>query len=1219
MRRPNETPTFPILASLKIHQNGSNKLLKALLDTGANANFISYSYLIKQGIHTDKTAMAQPIRYANGETAPCYGKFVTKVQVFDSARKLRTFDIMFHIIDIAPTQYQAILGQPWLGQADPDILLSTGRWRWRHQDPKTMVEKPTKFLYSMKDNPVLLVMYKPEIGSVTEPVLPRQYEAWTNVFSEEGAAQLPGEAVTHEIPTMEGKMPPWGPLYSLSQHELKTLREYLDKMLQRGWIRPSQSSAGAPVLFVRKPDGSLRLCVDYRGLNAITVKNRYPLPRIDELMDRLVNAQYFTKLDLRDAYHRIRIKRGDEWKTAFRTRYGHFEYMVMPFGLTNAPATFQSYINTAMEGILDDFCVVYLDDILIYSSTEEEHERHVKEVLERLRNHNLYAKLSKCEFHRTEVKFLGFIVGRGGVRIDPERSRTVTDWPEPKTYHDVQVFLGFTNYFRQFIPQYARITQPLTNLLKGMVRGRKKGPFEFPEKAREAFKEIKAMFTQPPVLRHFDPERPILLITGASGYAIAGILAQLEIEKTPARRERKRWRPVAFYSRQLHGAEQRYEVHDQELLAIVECFKEWRHYLEGSPHSIRVQTDHNNLRYFFKTKVLNQRQARWAELLAAYDFEIEYRPGRYNPADAPSRRQDYESGDKEHNVGLLPTLQKKLSHPGRCRTEADLPPGGLATPPKEGPGEVSGGPELLTLRVLAVEAARGETPAGPVSASLRQKLIEAQRGDARASQISQKLNEDRSSLESGPTSYTADWREESGVLLYKEAIYVPPVPAIRHEIMRVHHDDPWAGHYGHARTIELIRRKFWWEGLGEEVRQYVRSCPVCQKSKAPRQMPQGRLTSLPVPDEPWRDLAMDFIVSLPPSADEGRRYDAILVVIDRFSKEARYIPTTSKINAEQLADIFIRHIVCETGAPRSLVTDRGSLFTSKYWTDFCQALRIKRRLSTAFHPQTDGQTERQNQTLEAYLRAYCNVQQNDWVFWLPMAQFAYNNSKNGSTKFTPFMAARGTQPAIPSLENLGERISHVSVEERLSHLEKLREQLQDNLYKAQETQAQYYDQKHRPTQFHVGQKVLLSLRNISTVRPNKKLDQKYDGPFEIEAAVGKQAYRLRLTGAYAQSKIHPVFHVSLLKPYTERAGPGEEEVRPTAELIDGEEEWEVEGIIGERHVHGRHEFLVKWKGYPSYENSWEPISNLKNANEAVAEYRKTTGSAPKPRRSRRKQ
>ena len=272
----------------------------------------------------------------------------------------------------------------------------------------------------------------------TEIELPLKYQDFEDVFSKKECETVPeGAGVTHAIDLEEGTEPPHGPIYALSERELRILRNYLAEKEAIGWIRRSKSPAGAPILFVPKSDGSLRLCVDYRALNKVTVKNRHPLPLINETLDRLTGAKIFTKLDLRDAYHRIRIKRGDEWKTAFRTRYGHWEYTVMPFGLTNAPATFQAYINEALKGLLDVTCVAYMDDICIYSDSVEEHAEHVREVLTRLRKAGLYVKLSKCEFDKQEIAFLGYVIGVHGVRMNDVKVKTIINWPVPQNFRNI--------------------------------------------------------------------------------------------------------------------------------------------------------------------------------------------------------------------------------------------------------------------------------------------------------------------------------------------------------------------------------------------------------------------------------------------------------------------------------------------------------------------------------------------------------------------------------------------------------------------------------------------------------------------------------------------------------------------------------------------------------------------------------------------------------------
>ena len=339
-------------------------------------------------------------------------------------------------------------------------------------------------------------------------------------------------------------------------------------------------------------------------------------------MDRIKGATRFTRLDIRDAFNRLRIAKGDEGKIAFRTRYGHFEYLVMPFGLCNAPASFQSYINDALREYLDDFCIAYMDDVLVYTNgTLEEHIQHVRKVLKRLQEHELYVKLEKCEFHVQETRFLGFIISPDGIAMDPDRIKTIVEWPVPKSQYDIQVFLGFANFYRCFIDGYSRVVLPLTNLLK------KSQKFLWTARAQEALDKLKTLFTTAPILKHFDPDLPITLHADSSGAAISGIISQPHNGVL---------HPVAFWSRKCIPAECNYDIHDREMLAIVECMKHWRHYLEGAKYPIQIKSDHKNLEVFMTTKVLNRRQARWAEFLASYDFVLVHIKGTKNPADGPS-------------------------------------------------------------------------------------------------------------------------------------------------------------------------------------------------------------------------------------------------------------------------------------------------------------------------------------------------------------------------------------------------------------------------------------------------------------------------------------------------------------------------------------------------------------------------------------------------------
>jgi len=388
----------------------------------------------------------------------------------------------------------------------------------------------------------------------------------------------------------------------LSKFEQEVLKEFINENLTNGFIHSISSPHGAPVLFIKKKDGFLRLCVDFRRLNKITKKDQYPLPLISDLLDSLCKARIYTKIDLRHTYHLVRIVEGDEWKTAFQTHYGVFEWSVMPFGLTNTPAAFQRFMNDVFSDLLDVCIVVYLNDILIYSDDIMQHWKHVKEVLKRLRKAGLYTKAEKCEFHLDSVKYLGYVLSPSGLTMSDAKVKTIQEWLELKKVKDIQSFLGFTNFYRRFIFNYSDIVIPLTRLTK------KDTPWNFDDNCRRAFNTLKQAFTSASILTHWVPDTQLIVETNALDYALTAILSIMTKDNEI--------HPIAFHSQTFSAPELNYDVHDKELLAIFEAFKIWRHYLEGSASPIDVVTDHKNLKYFSTTKVLTCRQARWSKYLS---------------------------------------------------------------------------------------------------------------------------------------------------------------------------------------------------------------------------------------------------------------------------------------------------------------------------------------------------------------------------------------------------------------------------------------------------------------------------------------------------------------------------------------------------------------------------------------------------------------------------
>jgi len=1186
-----------------------------MLDDGADCNMVSQRLVRELDMKPIDNAKLPAAETVNGKKAFIYGAHELRIRLTDDQGTSKETAGIFYAADLPGPD--VLLGRPW--RRDQGIVVdgSTDQWRYGYNVASVRILARAVFSKlqgrgSLSHAVRICVASAKETDTQSrkESSLPGEVLDFEDVFDcDPQKMRLRPVDAAHAIETKPGTSPPFQPLRNLSSNELAALRDYLSTAEVNGWIRRSVSEAGAPILFAPKKDGTLRLCIDYRGLNEITIKDRCPLPLISETLDRLSGATVFSALDLKDAYYRIPIRKGDEWKTAFRTRYGHFEYQVMPFGLTNAPATFQAYINKALAGYLDEFCVVYLDDILIYSKDKEEHTKHLRLVLERLRRHALYANPKKCRFYTKEVEFLGFVVSDEGVSMDPERVITIGDWPEPTTFREIQQFLGFANFYRRFIRDYSRIARPLTSLLKGSVNGKKPGKLLMDEAATEAFHTLRDAFTKAPILVHFERDAPIKVETDASNFACSGILSQLQKvgDSNPE------WHPVAFWSRKFIDAEKNYETYDQEMLAIVGAFKHWRHYLEGATHAVRVLTDHNNLKGFMNLKQLNGRQARWATFLAAFDFEIEHRPGKTNPADAPSRRPDYASGS-DPSSGLIPTLQAKLK-----RWEEDSKPagneavisrirvaGGSLTKQRETSERKISGASRSMPRIAAVSLARGEKPYENPTRNIVEVVKILQKDQPEwVSSVKDKLR-----TRGGASSLEL----RDGLLYRSNALCIPEDAALRSELMRIHHDDPMAGHFGPAKTSALLNRKYWWPELNADVKEHVDTCGVCQRTRTQRHRPYGELQSLPLPNGPFEELTMDFIVDLPPSTFEEKVYDSILVFVDRYTKVTRYLPCNKTCTAVQLTDLFIKEIVSKYGVPKGIVSDRGSVFTSAYWSSFCHETQVKRRLSTAFHPQTDGQTERQNQTLEQYLRCYCCEQQDDWASLLPLAEFASNNSKSATLGVSPYYALMGYNPSL-TVDLTRDESSGGGVpaaEERAKRLRSEREALEERWRKAQEAQARAYNKNHTPKMYNVGDLVLLSLKNLKIRAPSRKLAPRQQGPYRIIDIVGKQAYRLALPKE--MSRIHNVFHVSLLEPW--RSRDGAEELPMPVHLEEGEApEWEVEAVLNKRTHKGKVEYLVKWKGWPVEYDQWEPEENLEGAPDLLREFH---ASVSQPKRKRNK-
>jgi hypothetical protein len=719
-----------------------------------------------------------------------------------------------------------------------------------------------------------------------EEVIPKQYHEFLPLFNKVLADRLPPHRpnIDHELRLREGEVPSWGPRYEMSRDELVVMKEWLEDNMTKGFIRQSSSPYAAPCLFAKKPDGALRFCIDYRDINSNTIKNRYPLPLIQETLDLLSGARVFTKLDVRGAYNLVRVKEGDEHKLAFRTRYGLFEPLVMLFGTTNAPADFQGYINDTIREALDRFASAHLDDILIYSDSIEEHEEHDKWVMERLLKAGVYLRPETCEFLKETVKYLGLITSTKGVTMDPDKVDTIRNWSrQNKTANgglnnlfEVQQFLGFGNYYPRFIKRYSEAAEPLTRLTKEDV------PVEWLKDQQEAFEEMIFKYTTAPILRHFDHSREVVIETDASVFVSAGVLSQKDDEGV--------LRPVAFFSKKHSPGECNYNIYDKELMAIIKALEEWTPECEGAEHILQLITDHKNLEYFITKRLLNRRQARSTQFLPRCDYRIVYQPGKSNgKADALTR-----------SPGDLPEGGDE-----RLKTMAQL-----VLKPENLPEQ---------LRILASDLRK--------ECSVQEQLEETSKRDKLVGRILDAIRQGTSMR----GIMLAECSDNNGNLYYRGKRYVPEDPELQLLLIEEHHDTPLAGHPGRSKTFDLLSRQDYWNTMRKQVDRYVRSCAECHRSRTSRYASFGVLQPLSVPEKPWEDISMDFVTGLP----ECEGYDAICVVVDRLLNMRHFIPCRTTIDARGLAEMFLREVVRLHGLPKTIVSDRGPQYATVFWKRLC--------------------------------------------------------------------------------------------------------------------------------------------------------------------------------------------------------------------------------------------------------------------------------------------
>ena len=898
--------------------------------------------------------------------------------------------------------------------------------------------------------------------------------------------------VKHHIKTCEDARPiKERPRRQPYCHQQEIQRQ-VDDLKDRGVIEPSDSPWAANVVLVNKKDGTKRFCVDYRKLNAVTIKDAYPVPRIDETFDALKGAKWFTTLDLASGYWQVTLDEDASQKSTFVVRNGLFRWKCMPFGLCNAPATFERLMEKVMAGLQWEILLIYLDDVIVFGQTVTETVERLRVVLDRLRNAGLKLKPSKCHLFKRAVTYLGHIVSSEGVATDPNKVQAVAEWPIPKCVKDVRSFLGLASYYRKFIRGFAEIASPLHALTE------KSREFVWTESCQRAFDELKGRLLTAPILSYPIPEENFILDTDASGEGIGAVLSQVQDGAE---------RVVAYASRKLSKPERNYCVTRRELLAVVVHLKKFKQYLYGQ--KVTVRTDHAALRWLLNFKNPEGQLARWMEVISEYDFVIEHRPGKKHAnADGLSRQQCKQCG-REEAVSNDTTGDMSEGHPQRV--------------------------EFLVRGVVAQPSLSGD------------KIRKAQLEDDTMNWVIRSKEEGKirpewktvSHWSAANKSYWSQWDqlEVREGLLYKRwesddgtsvrMLLVLP-NEFRKEILGELHGGQLSGHLGVSKTLAKVKYKYFWPGMSADVRSFLRVCDLCAKRKSPAKKRLAPLQQYRV-GVPLERVAIDLLGPLP-KTDSGNQW--ILVVGDYCTKwmEAYALPDAT---ASTVALKLVNEFVCRFGVPQELHSDQGTNFESGVFREMCRILGITKTRTTAYNPKSDGMVERFNKTLVNMVSVMLDPirRQRDWDEFLPYATFAYRCTPHDSVGESPNMMMLGREVSIPI--DLVTKCSEVQDDTCTDFAEKLRSNLQqahgrarECLGKSAQRQKKNYDRRASEHGLKEGQFAWLfnpaKKRHLSP-----KLQLRWEGPWLILKRMSDVTFRIQLK----RGSKPRVVHVDRLKPY----------------------------------------------------------------------------------------
>jgi hypothetical protein len=1002
------------------------------------------------------------------------------------------------------------------------------------------------------------------------------------------------------------------------------LVDKINRYTKAGWWRPTTAAQAVPMICTFKitVEPKLRTVFDLRLQNENTVKDVTPFPDQDCIRNDVARAPYRSKIDLTEAYEQVRIIPEDVSKTAFSTIVGTYESLVMQQGDCNAPSSFQRLMTRIFIKQVGKFVHVYLDDVFIFSYSLEEHERHLEEVFNVLREAKLYLSKSKFDVYSETMDCLGHVIDNRGIHADEEKMQCIRDWRTPQSHGEILRFLGLVQYLAHFLPDVSAYTTPLANT------GRNNRPFQWTPLLDKCFESIKALACKTPILSPINPKVniPIWVISDGSKSGVGAYYGQGMDWQT--------CRPAGFLSKKFTSAQRNYRTHEHETIAILEALSKWEDKLLGVKFTL--VTDNKGLEYLKTQAHLTSRQLRWIDFLSRYNYDVLHVEGITNVvADALSRYYKHSSDIDEipsHryvniDVRLDPEMEtlpldRKAELEQTTRTAATRRSARL--PERMEPREI----EAIKLRepsappesavdsppeVLAIEAsADGHNLRARLEGDT-DFLVLVKEGYKNDSTLSKVLEQPEAHPRFGVKDQLI-WTKNN---VQRDVLCIP-FSAMRKgkrlvEII-IDHAHNLVGHFGHYKTTQYVRRSYWWPSMTNDIEVFCRSCGQCQTTKDSNQHPAGLLHTLPIPDRPWQSVGMDFMGPLPLS----NNFDYLLVVIDRLTSMVHLIPTTVKVTASQVAWLYVKEVVRLHGVPNSIVSDRDTKFTSVFWRELHRVLGTKLLMSTSFHPQTDGATERANRSIGQILRSVVSNDQKNWAEKCPMVEFAINSSVSSTTGYSPFELNYGYIPEITISGT--ERTQFKGVQAFAQQARWNLMAAHDAIIESRVKQTHNANRLRREDPpYKVGDLVYLSTKNLNLPKGRvRKLVPRYIGPYKITAVqTNSSNVTLDIPEDLKKRRIHSTFHTSLIRPHV----PNDNERFPKRDTQveydfgnDDDAEWYVDEIISHRWTtNGDIELKVQWT---LGDITWEPLRNC-NDLEALDRYLELHGvnSAKKlPRR-----